>query len=123
MKAFPDPLIVHPLPNGTTWEVMADFPFHGRGGVIVVPKGFRTDFASVPRALWALFPPTGKHSRAAVVHDFLFATAPFPKAQCDAIFYEAMRASGVGRTRAWVMWMAVALFGGPAWRSHRHGRK
>jgi hypothetical protein len=28
--------------------------------VIVVPAGFVTDFASTPRALWSVIPPTGR---------------------------------------------------------------
>ena len=40
--------------------------------VIVVPAGFVTDFASTPRALWSVIPPTGRYQLAAVVHDFLY---------------------------------------------------
>lgn len=38
---------------------------------VVVPAGFVTDGASVPRPLWPLFPPTGRYFAAAVVHDWL----------------------------------------------------
>lgn len=31
-----------------------------------------TDFASVPRVLWAIIPPTGFYGKAAVIHDFLY---------------------------------------------------
>lgn len=40
--------------------------------VIIVPAGFVTDFASTPRALWSVLPPTGRYQLAAVVHDFLY---------------------------------------------------
>src|SRR5262245_11770367 len=39
--------------------------------VIVVPAGFVTDFASTPRAIWSVLPPTGRYQMAAIVHDFL----------------------------------------------------
>lgn len=42
--------------------------------VIVVPAGFVTDFASTPRALWSVIPPTGRYQLAAVVHDFCIGT-------------------------------------------------
>lgn len=42
------------------------------GQIIVVPAGFKTDFASIPWGFRNLFPPLGKYSRAAVVHDFLY---------------------------------------------------
>lgn len=42
------------------------------GQIIVVPAGFKTDFASIPWGFRNLFPPIGKYSRAAVIHDFLY---------------------------------------------------
>lgn len=41
----------------------------------VVPKGFVTDFASVPEILQGLIPPTGRYGKAAVIHDYLYRTA------------------------------------------------
>ena len=40
---------------------------------IVVPKGFETDLASVPRAAWALIAPWDV-ARAAIIHDLLYKT-------------------------------------------------
>ena len=40
---------------------------------IVVPAGFETDLASVPRAAWALIAPWDV-ARAAIVHDILYKT-------------------------------------------------
>src|SRR5262245_61834039 len=49
---------------------------------IVVPKGFVTDFASIPQALWSLgLSPHGQYSRAAVIHDFLYWTQGCSRAQ------------------------------------------
>lgn len=42
---------------------------------IRVPKGFITDFASVPRILHSVLPKTGKYGKAAVLHDYLYRTA------------------------------------------------
>jgi hypothetical protein len=40
---------------------------------ISVPKGFVTDFASIPQGLWSLgLSPHGQYSRAAVIHDYLY---------------------------------------------------
>src|SRR3989337_2340350 len=36
-----------------------------------VPDGYKTDGASVPAGLWALYPPfTGNYRSAAVIHDY-----------------------------------------------------
>ena len=39
---------------------------------IVVPKGYITDGASVPRIFWSIFPPNkAEYLSAAIVHDYL----------------------------------------------------
>ena len=79
------------------------------GGVITVPKGFVTDFASVPRVpfIYEAFGDRAHHE--SVVHDFLYQTHEIPlevivevtneikivitligKAKADYIFKEAM---------------------------------
>ncbi len=91
----------------------------GSGRTIVVPTGFVTDGASVPRVLWALLPSWGTYSRAAVVHDLLcrLLSEDRPHAQArdrktaDAIFYEAMVVCGTGMTMRWIMWGAVRAYG------------
>ena len=40
------------------------------GLIIVVPKGFTTDGASVPRLLWPILSPLGDLRYGAIVHDF-----------------------------------------------------
>lgn len=86
---------------------------------IIIPAGFVTDFASVPRVPIAYLLFGGRANSAATVHDWLYTTGMFPKRQCDAVFYEAMRASGVRLDIAWWMWLGVAWGGGRAWREHR----
>jgi len=41
-------------------------------GGIIIPKGYRTDFASVPRFLWPIFPPHGRMANAAILHDYMY---------------------------------------------------
>jgi len=62
---------------------------------IVVPKGFVTDFASVPRALHSMIGPTGRYTNAAIVHDYLFWTQSCTRKQSDNLMAIAMREGGV----------------------------
>lgn len=39
---------------------------------IKIKKGYSSNFASVPRALWAIIPPHGRSAPAAIVHDYLY---------------------------------------------------
>lgn len=86
-------------------------------GVIDVPKGFKTDFASIPRILWSIIAPTGKHTNASILHDYLYTEGyklGIDRKRADLIFYEAMIDSSVARFTANVMWFAVRVFG--KWR-------
>ena len=84
-----------------------------QGWRVLVPAGFVTDFASVPRFFWRLIPPTGKYTRAAVVHDFLYRTKGLcTRSQADAVLFEAMKfPCHVGFFTRWTMWLAVRLGG------------
>jgi hypothetical protein len=79
---------------------------------ITVPKDFRTDFASVPRLPLAYMVVGGKGARAAVVHDFLYSGGlEVTRAQADAVFREALAASGYGRIVRGLMYAGVRVGG------------
>jgi hypothetical protein len=86
--------------------------------VIVVPAGFVTDFASTPRALWSVLPPTGRYQLAAVVHDFLYWDQGCAREQADAIFRVAMAESNVKPFERDLMWRSVRSFGQSAWNDN-----
>lgn len=81
------------------------------GGRFVVPAGTETDFASVPRFLWGVVAPFGKHSVAAIVHDYAYRNALMTRWEADAIFRALMQRAGVGGIRRWFIWAAVRCFG------------
>ena len=84
-------------------------------GNIVVPEGFHTDFASVPRLPVAYTIAGNTAQWAAVIHDYLYVHKTLPRHVCDAVFLEAMAASGVPLWRRKLMWLAVRVFGGAAY--------
>jgi hypothetical protein len=82
-------------------------------GTIMVPAGFVTDFASVPRIPFVFELAGDTAHRPAVVHDYLYGnTAYADRAKCDKVFLEAMLVVGVPRWRAYSMYFAVRCFGG-----------
>ena len=87
-------------------------PFRHCSIEVTIPKGFVTDFASVPRFFWRIFPPTGPWCEAAVLHDYLYQKPRCPRFLADALFREAMRELGVPFWRRVAMYYAVRLFGG-----------
>lgn len=91
---------------------------------VEVPAGYLTDGATIPRPLWWLIPPWGKYGQAAVVHDILCENlevicggmeVDIQRARADAIFKEAMKASGVTRWKCNVMYIAVRAFAKLQW--------
>jgi hypothetical protein len=80
-----------------------------------VPGGYKTDGASVPTILWALYPPfTGNYRSAAVIHDYYCETKQRSWEETHRVFYFAMRAADVDEKTAKVMYGSVYLFG-PRW--------
>ncbi len=97
------------------WQLLAAFS-HNVGAcpsaqVITVPAGTVTDLASVPRVLWAIFPPHGRYAKAAIVHDYLYEQGIGCKAFADRVFLEAMGVLGVPMWRRKLMYWAIKFFG------------
>jgi hypothetical protein len=83
---------------------------------ILVPAGFITDFASVPRIPFAYLLTGNKAQAPAVVHDWLYSTQKFTRDVADDILHEAILASGYSRFTAWIMWAGVRMGGWVAWK-------
>lgn len=76
---------------------------------IIVPAGFITDLASIPRIFRPVIPQNGRHRLAAIVHDCLVRLDTFDRRLADRIFLEAMEVLEVRRWRRLVMYWAVAI--------------
>lgn len=113
---FEGELIVKDLGDGRNFEVVQEFTYVDPLGVRwTVPKGMKTDGASVPRWAWSIFPPfAGRHFRAAVVHDYFCQTKSKPWTAVHRVFYDALRTAGVDWASAKTMYAAVYRFG-PKW--------
>jgi hypothetical protein len=100
---------------GPSWWVLdEDLVYRGREHRFVVPKGFYTDFASVPTLCTWLIPRYGVYTRAAVLHDYLCQeghVGRFNRRDADGIFRRCLRELGVSWTRRWLMWAAVRVGG------------
>jgi hypothetical protein len=114
MSSFTTPADLRLIGN-KKWELLTDFSYHVGGypsvDVITVPAGFVTDLASVPRALWSIFPPHGRYAKAAIIHDYLYEFAIGSKEYADNVFLEAMEVLGVPAYKRKMMFWAVRLFG------------
>lgn len=82
-----------------------------RLGDVIVPKGFVTDFMSIPQVFTNLIPRDGKYGRAGVVHDWLYSEGLEPRATCDAVLLEALEKLGAGLVLRQTIYRAVRTFG------------
>ena len=99
------------------WVLCKDFSVRLPFGEVTVPKGTTTDFASIPRLLWPIFPPDGRrYMRAAIVHDYLYRTGKAPRALADQMFLMLMTQDGVPWWKRTLMFWAVRLFGKKAYK-------
>lgn len=136
MSSFTSDLRVKVLDNGDRYEILDEFVYYrddNRSIKLKVPVGYVTDFATVPRIFWSIFPPFGKYTKAAVLHDMLcdaflekktwdtvltvdsevkaedrlkFVT----RKEADEIFKEAMAAVGVSKFDKFCLYWAVRLY-------------
>ena len=113
---FTGDVVVRELPGdeGSRWQLVEPLDYAGRDETFSVPAGFTTDFASVPQSLTWLVPRYGRYTKAAILHDYLWAKCrkgEFDWADADGILRRTMRELDVPFLRRWLMWGAVRLAG------------
>lgn len=112
------------------FELQEDFYFYFKGDIgleglgypctensalhyVIVPKGFSTDFGSVPQLFQGIISPVGNASKAYVLHDFLCVLAHdgrLSRANADRIFKEALKQVQVKPLMVDILYRAVRLY-------------
>jgi hypothetical protein len=104
---FLNDLVVRQV-GAVSWQLVEPLVYQGNRELFTVPAGFRTDFASVPRAYQWLIARSGQYTKAAVFHDWLVRCRPeIPRSDTDALFRRALFELGVPFVRRWLIWGAV----------------
>lgn len=122
---FLTPLRIQRLENGE-WILIDHLIYESDNemfkGTLIAVAGFQTNFASIPRPLWSIFPKMGKWDMAAVMHDAAYGHSLYTpdgqrvnliKKYADRLFYDAMRECGVNIINARIMYTMVKVFGNP----------
>lgn len=109
--------------NGRDMTLIQPFEFVDPNGQHwPVPAGATVNGASIPRIFWSLIggPFEGLYRNASVVHDYYCDVQLRSYREVHRVFYEAMLASGVDSSTAWLMYEAVNRFG-PRWAEANAG--
>src|SRR4051794_27050606 len=89
--------------DGRTMTLLSELRYTDpKGEVWIAPAGSVVDGASIPRSLWTVMggPFEGRYRNASVLHDVSYDQHNRPWQDCDRMFYNAMRCSGVGAVEA-----------------------
>lgn len=110
--SIPQKICILPL-NGIEFVTCTDTQLEIDGERFTIPEGFSTDLSTVPRSLWSIFPPHAYVTFVpSIVHDYFYAhPSGFSRKEIDTLFYEMLRQNGASRTRAYLYYYAVRLFG------------
>lgn len=109
--------------DGFLWGIQEPLRFDigelGSDKFVVVPAHYVTDFNSIPRGLWNIFPPT-QYGKSSIVHDYLcdggeitWQTVSITVhvkpdfGEIDAIYKESLKIEGCSWFKRNAMWMGV----------------
>ena len=98
--------------------VVEDYTRYIKDFPITIPKGFRTDGASIPLVLRPFFERYGKNTEAAVIHDYLYSKfndTGINRELADKIFLFILKENGVSWRVRNMMYKAVRMFGEVFW--------
>ena len=119
------------------WELLEDWEYKlsDNEPVIVIPKGFIFDGASIPRPLWGVLSPTGLLLIPGLIHDFAYRYDYLWALDSEGRAYKYKERSGQW---AWdsmfrvvglrvngiafidtLAWLALAVLGWLSWKSNR----
>jgi hypothetical protein len=123
--------------NDGKWQLLSDYTvkyisdsrISCKVESVTVPKGFRTNLASVPRIFWVFIAPFDLSLAAPIVHDYLYKNdgvievftsahgklfsgkeKRFTQRKADQLFYSLMKREGVSWYRRIPAYLMVRLF-------------
>ena len=101
------------IPGVGPWWVQEEIKYYSKVAdmEIVVPAGFPTDLATVPKipVIYEVF--RDEAVKASIIHDYLYLSKIVSRKMADDIFREAGFASNVTTWKMQMMWAAVRVFG------------
>lgn len=101
----------------TLWILGDDLIVDIADTLVIVPRGFTTDGASIPRfgrrlTGWGPWDPPQRW--AAIIHDWQYCVSGTSKRLADRAFRAALKSEGASWVKRRVMFVAVVVGGGPA---------
>lgn len=108
--------------NESIWILVSDLVYYSPllKSNIIIPAGFETDLASVPRIPFVFWFWGGRAHRESILHDYLYRIDSKPVVSfwtANKLFLEAMESRGKPRRIRWPMFLGVTI--GGYWSYHK----
>lgn len=98
--------------KGGKWILLEPMRWHeNKNKSYTVPKGFKTDLASIPRGFRWLVEGVDYTRRPAVLHDYLYRKGIGTKAEADRLFKKGLKEEGAPWWKVQACYYAVKFFG------------
>ena len=117
---YPAPAIrmLDTISDGTAFVLTEDYRVQISPQIAIsIPKGYRSDGASVPRFFWRLLSPKIDMATLgpSIVHDWMYGRRWGSRADADAWYRDALIANKYPRWKARLTYTGLRWFGGSHW--------
>lgn len=111
------------LAEGRYWFLRDRLRWEVSGYWILIPEGFVTDMASIPRPLWSILPKWDNYGPAAIGHDWLYYNQLTTRKVADQWMRSSMEGLNVNKPKQLVIYWTLRAFGGVAWDRNARRKK
>jgi hypothetical protein len=127
MKVDSNPIspIVKPIANSMLYSLDQKMEVSIDSAMLIVPKGFTTDGASIPRIFWFTTgtPFSPHYMRGAIIHDYLYQTGMFERKLADRVMYHFILNDNTSKYNATKIYCALRIAGWYTWNRYRKMEK
>lgn len=120
----PDGMPLFNRSGSQLWQLSSDLGFASNvlKTLVKVPRGFVTDFASVPKVPLVYEVLGGIAQMPATIHDYLYSTGSVSRIEADNVLLEAMEVTGVSWFKRKLIYAGVRVGGAAFYRSNQQGK-
>lgn len=102
------------------WRLRAPWRMRHADTDLIIPPGFVTDLASIPKLARSLVQQGDRRTWGpSIEHDYRYYYQIGPRRTADSAFRQRLRQNGISIAKSWMMWLAVRLGGYRAWSKNK----
>lgn len=102
-------------------ETTLEYDFRGEIFSVVIPKGFQTNFGSVPKRFRGLISNIGRYNKSYLLHDYQYSLEckqDISRSDADILLRKNLESDGMSWFDRWSVYYSVKYFGSSKWRKN-----